>query len=90
MIIGVASAFSFLFKCSSLLGGQLAFASYIFVFAIAVSYYEYLTSVILVELVGVDRFTNAFGLLLLVKGIEYFIGPYVYGKYRVPQKLQFS
>uniref|UniRef100_A0A914DN44 Uncharacterized protein n=1 Tax=Acrobeloides nanus TaxID=290746 RepID=A0A914DN44_9BILA len=77
MIIAVTSAFSFLSQSSSLLVGQLAFASYCFVFVISISYFKYLTSVIVVELVGVDRFTNAFGLLLFVKGIGYFIGPYV-------------
>lgn len=34
-----------------------------------------LTSVVLVDLVGVDRLTNAFGLLLFIQGIATFVGP---------------
>lgn len=34
-----------------------------------------LTSIILVELITLDRFTNAYGLLLLVQGIANLIGP---------------
>lgn len=34
-----------------------------------------LTSVILVELISLERFTNAYGLLLLVQGIANLIGP---------------
>lgn len=34
-----------------------------------------LTSIILVELISLDRFTNAYGLLLLVQGIANLIGP---------------
>jgi MFS family permease len=34
-----------------------------------------LTSIILVNLVDLDRFTNAYGLLLLVQGIANLVGP---------------
>lgn len=34
-----------------------------------------LTSIILVELISLDRFTNAYGLLLLVQGVANLIGP---------------
>lgn len=34
-----------------------------------------LTSIILVELISLDRFTNAYGLLLLVQGIANLVGP---------------
>lgn len=34
-----------------------------------------LTSIILVELISLERFTNAYGLLLLVQGIANLIGP---------------
>lgn len=40
-----------------------------------------LTSIILVELITLDRFTNAYGLLLLVQGIANLIGPPLAGKY---------
>lgn len=34
-----------------------------------------LTSIILVELISLERFTNAYGLLLLVQGIANLVGP---------------
>lgn len=34
-----------------------------------------LTSIILVELITLERFTNAYGLLLLVQGIANLVGP---------------
>ena len=39
-----------------------------------------LTSIILVELITLERFTNAYGLLLLVQGIANLIGPPLAGK----------
>lgn len=42
-----------------------------------------LTSIILVELITLERFTNAYGLLLLVQGVANLIGPPLGGKYRV-------
>lgn len=39
-----------------------------------------LTSIILVELITLDRFTNAYGLLLLVQGIANLVGPPLAGK----------
>lgn len=39
-----------------------------------------LTSIILVELITLERFTNAYGLLLLVQGIANLIGPPLGGK----------
>lgn len=44
-----------------------------FGFFIAANYS--LTSIILVELITLDRFTNAYGLLLLVQGVANLIGP---------------
>ena len=38
-----------------------------------------LTSVILVDLLGLDRLTNAFGLLLLFQGIASLLGPPIAG-----------
>lgn len=40
-----------------------------------------LTSIILVELISLERFTNAYGLLLLVQGIANLIGPPLAGLY---------
>lgn len=39
-----------------------------------------LTSIILVELITLERFTNAYGLLLLVQGIANLMGPPLAGK----------
>jgi len=51
----------------------LSFVSGAFGFFIAANYS--LTSIILVELITIERFTNAYGLLLLVQGIANLIGP---------------
>lgn len=40
-----------------------------------------LTSIILVELITLERFTNAYGLLLLVQGIANLVGPPLAGKF---------
>ncbi|KAG5889296.1 hypothetical protein JTB14_031943 [Gonioctena quinquepunctata] len=53
--------------------GMLLFLSGGFGFLIAANYS--LTCIILVELITLDRFTNAYGLLLLVQGVANLIGP---------------
>lgn len=45
----------------------------LFGFFIAANYS--LTSIILVQLITIERFTNAYGLLLLVQGVANLIGP---------------
>lgn len=40
-----------------------------------------LTSIILVELISLENFTNAYGLLLLVQGIANLVGPPLGGKH---------
>ena len=53
------------------------------VFGITSGAYVGLTSVVLVDLLGLDKLTNAFGLLLLFQGIASVIGPPIIGtKYR--------
>jgi MFS family permease len=49
-------------------------------FGATVGVYVSLTSVILVDLVGLDKLTNAFGLLLLFEGAASVIGPPIVGK----------
>lgn len=49
-----------------------------FGFFIAANYS--LVSIILVELISIDRFANAYGLLLLVQGFGNLIGPSLGGK----------
>lgn len=50
-------------------------AVYAIVFGFTIGAYVGLTSVILVDLLGLDKLTNAFGLLLLCQGIATLIGP---------------
>ncbi|XP_017064692.1 monocarboxylate transporter 12 [Drosophila eugracilis] len=52
---------------------------YCIVFGFTIGAYVGLTSVILVDLLGLDKLTNAFGLLLLFQGIASFIGPPIGG-----------
>lgn len=40
-----------------------------------------LTSIILVELITLERFTNAYGLLLLVQGVANLVGPPLAGEF---------
>ncbi|XP_033169755.1 monocarboxylate transporter 12 [Drosophila mauritiana] len=54
-------------------------AFYCCVFGFTIGAYVGLTSVILVDLLGLDKLTNAFGLLLLFQGIASFIGPPIGG-----------
>ncbi|XP_068151506.1 LOW QUALITY PROTEIN: monocarboxylate transporter 12 [Drosophila tropicalis] len=54
-------------------------AVYCAVFGFTIGAYVGLTSVILVDLLGMDKLTNAFGLLLLFQGVASFIGPPIGG-----------
>ena len=60
---------------------------YCAVFGATIGAYVGLTSVIVVDLLGLDKLTNAFGLLLLFQGIASLIGPPIAGK-RKPIKRQ--
>ena len=55
-------------------------AIYATVYGFTAGAYVGLTSVCLVDLVGLDRLTNAFGLVLLSQGIASFLGPPIAGK----------
>lgn len=68
-ICGVATAFSVM--CLDFY----SLATYSAIFGFTIGAYVGLTSVILVDLLGLDKLTNAFGLLLLFQGIASFIGP---------------
>lgn len=52
------------------------------VFGVTSGAYVGLTSVVLVDLLGLDRLTNAFGLLLLCQGIASVIGPPIIGAFK--------
>lgn len=54
--------------------------TYCAVFGFTIGAYVGLTSVILVDLLGLEKLTNAFGLLLLFQGIASFIGAPIGGK----------
>ncbi|XP_058127754.1 monocarboxylate transporter 12 [Anopheles coustani] len=54
-------------------------AVYSAVFGFTIGAYVGLTSVILVDLLGLEKLTNAFGLLLLFQGIASFVGPPIAG-----------
>ncbi|KAK6622975.1 hypothetical protein RUM43_008827 [Polyplax serrata] len=56
-----------------------SFAFYGSVYGFSIGAYVGLTSVILVDLMGLDHLTNAFGLLLLFQGIASLIGPPIAG-----------
>ena len=55
-------------------------AVYCAVFGVTSGAYIGLTPVVLVDLLGLDRLTNAFGLLSLFQGIALIIGPPIIGK----------
>ncbi|KAG8228578.1 hypothetical protein J437_LFUL009283 [Ladona fulva] len=57
----------------------ITFAVYASVYGFTIGAYVGLTSVILVDLLGLAKLTNAFGLLLLFQGIASFLGPPIAG-----------
>lgn len=59
----------------------LSFSLYTIVFGSTIGAYVGLTSVILVDLLGLDKLTNAFGILLMFQGIASLVGPPIAGKY---------
>lgn len=60
-------------------------ALYATTFGFTIGAYVGLTSVVLVDLLGIEKLTNAFGLLLLFQGIASLIGPPFAGNFH--QKL---
>lgn len=73
ILCGLASCFVFLLK------DIFSFTAYCFFFGFTISSYVCLTSVILVDLMGVNRLTNAFGLLLFIQGVATFVGSPIAG-----------
>lgn len=72
-LCGLATAFSSFCLSYNLM------ATYAIVFGATSGAYVSLTSVILVDLLGLDKLTNAFGLLLLFEGVACLIGPPITG-----------
>jgi MFS family permease len=56
------------------------YVTYCFIFGLTISSYVCLTSVVLVDLIGIDRLTNGLGLLFFVQGVATFVGPPIAGK----------
>ena len=56
--------------------GQLIYAS---LYGVTSTAYVLLTTLVLADLLGAEKFTNAFGLLLLFQGVATFIGPPIVG-----------
>ncbi|MFH4976687.1 hypothetical protein AB6A40_003396 [Gnathostoma spinigerum] len=74
VICGTLTSFVFLFDSVYTL------TLYSGLFGLTLSSYVCLTSVLLVDLVGIERLTNAFGLLLLFQGIGTVFGPPISGE----------
>lgn len=55
------------------------FAAYAFVFGTAIAVFVSLRSIIMVELMGLQKLTNAFGLVIMCQGISSFIGAPIAG-----------
>ncbi|XP_049762295.1 monocarboxylate transporter 9 [Schistocerca cancellata] len=72
-ICGIATAMSVL--CHDFY----SMAVYCCVFGFTIGAYVGLTSVILVDLLGLDKLTNAFGILLLFEGVASLLGPPIAG-----------
>ncbi|KFM69265.1 Monocarboxylate transporter 9, partial [Stegodyphus mimosarum] len=72
-LCGLATAFS------SFCRDYYLMALYAAVFGATAGAYVSLTSVILVDLLGLDKLTNAFGLLLVFEGVACLIGPPITG-----------
>ena len=58
-------------------------ALYCAIFGVTSGAYVGLTSVVLVDLLGLDKLTNAFGLLLMFQGIASIIGPPIIGEQKI-------
>ncbi|KAL3082808.1 hypothetical protein niasHS_010610 [Heterodera schachtii] len=71
---GIISCFVFM------LTSFYSFIAYCFLFGFTISSYVCLTTVVLVDMIGIDRLTNGFGLLLFIQGIATFVGPPLAGK----------
>ncbi|VDM92411.1 unnamed protein product, partial [Onchocerca ochengi] len=64
------------FFCDS----YITLATYSGLFGLMLSSYVCLTSVLLVDLIGIEKLTNAFGLILLFQGIGTIVGPPISGQ----------
>ncbi|XP_077513555.1 monocarboxylate transporter 12-B-like [Amblyomma americanum] len=72
-VCGLATAFSYAAR------NGVSMAVYCVIFGATSGAFVSLTSVILVDILGLERLTNAFGLLLLFEGVACLVGPPVTG-----------
>lgn len=63
---------------------------YAAVFGATIGAYVGLTSVVLVDLLGLEKFTNAFGVVLLFQGIASLAGPPIAGNYFLSNLFKFD
>lgn len=66
--------------CNELIATHVTYAA---LFGFFSGGYVGLTSIVTVDLVGVDKLSNAFGVLLLFQGVAVAIGPPICGKTRL-------
>lgn len=64
-----------------LLGSYLSLASASGAFGACIAANYSLTSIILVQQITLEKFTNAYGLLLLIQGVANLIGPPLAGEF---------
>jgi len=68
----------------------ISLAVYCSMFGFFISANYALTTIILVSLLGIDRLTNAFGLVSMAGGIAILVGPPLAGMYHLPITAQWS
>merc|ERR1712243_245023 len=77
--MGAEDCFSFLRDVPWICNPYMGQLIYAILYGITSAAYVLLTTLVLADLLGADKFTNAFGLLLLFQGVATFIGPPIVG-----------
>ncbi|XP_070201574.1 monocarboxylate transporter 5-like [Littorina saxatilis] len=73
IVAGVSTCFVPFLEAYSL------FAAYTFIFGTSIAIFVSLRSIIMVELMGLEKLTNAFGLVIMCQGISSFVGAPIAG-----------
>merc|ERR1712243_536965 len=81
--MGAEDCFSFLRDVPWICNPYVGQLIYAILYGITSAAYVLLTTLVLADLLGADKFTNAFGLLLLFQGVATFIGPPIVGKLHI-------
>merc|ERR1712243_372234 len=77
--MGAEDCFSFLRDVPWICNPYVGQLIYAILYGITSAAYVLLTTLVLADLLGADKFTNAFGLLLLFQGVATFFGPPIVG-----------